>query len=111
MLIDNNNGSIQNAVRSGEWTVSVPNEFEEADFSVYPNPANDFITIDAPGADRIEVINYMGQVIRVVENADRKTQINVKDFDAGIYFVRVSRNAFSSSTSNRLVIFILLFFC
>ena len=90
MLMNNTTGEIENGVRSGEWTVGIDNKFEEADFSVYPNPAKDFLTIDAPGADRIEMVNFMGQVVRVIENTDSKTVINVKDFDAGIYFIRVS---------------------
>ncbi|MEJ2596283.1 MAG: T9SS type A sorting domain-containing protein [bacterium] len=102
MLIDTDNGRILNAVESNDNTVGIfNNPYEEATFSVYPNPAVDRMTIDAPGADRIEVVNFMGQVIRQMEGTGRPVELNVGEFDAGIYFVRVSEG---ESTTTRKVI-------
>lgn len=92
LLINNATGQVENAVMSNDNTVGIFNEYNVANFSVYPNPAVDYMTIDAPKADRIEIINYMGQVIEVMEGTGRKVQISVQNFDAGIYFVRVSEN-------------------
>ena len=91
MLINTETGMIENAVESNDNTVGIfDNHYNEANFSVYPNPAVDFMTIDAPEADRIEVINFMGQVVRVLEGTGRPIQISVTDFDAGFYFVKVT---------------------
>lgn len=92
LLINNSTKMVENAVMSNDNTVGIFNEYNAATFSVYPNPAVDFMTIDAPKADRIEIINYMGQIMRVIEGTGRKVQIGVQDFDAGIYFIRVSEN-------------------
>ena len=98
MLIDTDNGRILNAVESNDNTVGIfSNSYEEATFSVYPNPAVDFMTIDAPKADRIEVVNFMGQVILNMDGTGRPVQLSVGEYDAGIYFVRVTEGELTTT--------------
>lgn len=96
MLINQTTGQIENAVRS-VYTVGISDQVADSPISVYPNPAVDFINIETPAADRIELINFMGQVVYSTEKVSSKNQINVKGFDAGIYFVRVTENGRQST--------------
>ena len=56
---------------------------------IYPNPANDLINIISPiEIVSISIYNNAGQI--VYQGA--KTQINVNDFESGVYFIRISNN-------------------
>ncbi|MDI1355193.1 MAG: T9SS type A sorting domain-containing protein [bacterium] len=61
---------------------------------LYPNPANDFLTIEANGyrIDKVEVINLLGQT--VIENTVNlaTAELNVSDLTSGTYFVKVTVN-------------------
>jgi len=53
--------------------------------SVYPNPANTVITIDAQGFIKVEVYNTIGQLI---ETKNDKT-VDVSAYNTGIYFLHI----------------------
>ena len=56
----------------------------------YPNPTKDNVTIEATGMKHITVINSLGQVVYDVDvNADRY-QLNLSQYKAGLYMVRIS---------------------
>ena len=58
--------------------------------SVYPNPTNGNVTIEAAGMNRITVVSALGQVVYdAAVNADTY-QMNLGQFKAGIYMVRIS---------------------
>jgi predicted extracellular nuclease len=58
--------------------------------SIYPNPANDWFTIDnLNGIEEIQIVNVMGQVVYTV-SVDAKTKsINTSEFDAGLYMIKL----------------------
>ena len=61
----------------------------QADLSVYPNPTTSSVTIQAQGMNRITVLNTLGQV---VYNAPATGDLQVLDlgqYNAGVYMVRV----------------------
>lgn len=60
-------------------------------FSIYPNPANDIVTILSEGADQLMVMNALGQTILVINNPQSKASINVTDFDNGVYFIQLKK--------------------
>ncbi len=65
-----------------------------AAISVYPNPANDFITVvNAEGAN-IEIINMLGSVVAKVNNASANQQIDINNLTNGTYFVKVNGEVF-----------------
>jgi hypothetical protein len=65
-----------------------------AAISVYPNPANDFITVvNAEGAS-IEIINMLGSVVAKVNNASANQQIDINNLTNGTYFVKVNGEVF-----------------
>ena len=57
--------------------------------ALYPNPTNGNVTIEAEGMSRITVVSVLGQVVYDTEvNADNVT-LNMSQFNAGMYMVRV----------------------
>ena len=64
---------------------------EKQDVTVYPNPVNDMLNIDL-GDEPSEVIIYnsVGQMVKHIEMASGNIQMNVEDFNAGVYFVKVN---------------------
>jgi len=75
--------------------IFVSNEMvNTAAVSVYPNPANDFITVvNAEGAN-IEIINMLGSVVAKVNNASANQQIDINNLTNGTYFVKVNGEVF-----------------
>lgn len=64
-------------------------------FSVYPNPTNDFLTLDKVNEiniDKIEVIDMSGRIVMTsFKNANRST-IDLTSLNAGIYILKVESN-------------------
>ena len=57
---------------------------------VYPNPAKDNLTIKAEGMKRVTITNTLGQVVYDNDvNSDNEV-INMSQYDAGIYMVRIT---------------------
>jgi hypothetical protein len=58
--------------------------------ALYPNPTKGNVTIEAAGMSRITVVSVLGQVVYDTEvNADTYT-LNMAQFNAGMYMVRVN---------------------
>ena len=56
---------------------------------IYPNPAKDNLTIKAEGMRRIIITNTLGQVVYDQDMNSDNEVINMNQYDAGIYMVRV----------------------
>jgi len=72
---------------------------EQVQIKIYPNPANDKITVSYPDVTRsrpryVVVLNTMGTTIKQVRLAlgDEETEIDVSSFPAGVYFVAITEN-------------------
>ena len=57
--------------------------------SIYPNPATTVLNVNAEGYNTVEIVNILGQVVYGA-NATSNMQINVSNFDNGVYFVRLN---------------------
>jgi PKD repeat protein len=64
-------------------------EVAEMKLNLYPNPANEQVTIEAPRAlDTIRIYDLTGRTVLVSESiGSPRTTINVAAFTAGVYFV------------------------
>ncbi|MBO6117744.1 MAG: leucine-rich repeat domain-containing protein [Bacteroidales bacterium] len=58
--------------------------------SIYPNPAHDRVTIHADGD--IKIIDNKGQVVREIKNIKGVKDINVSNFEAGVYYINVGKH-------------------
>jgi hypothetical protein len=70
-------------------------EFTNTAFFLYPNPASDFLTIQAnsPATDfSIEMYNSLGQMLVSKKSLDDKLQIDVRNFPNGLYFIEIELN-------------------
>ena len=59
-------------------------EFDLADFNVWPNPTTGLLTLAAE-AQRVEIVSLMGQRVAVFENT---SSVNISDLPAGVYILK-----------------------
>ena len=57
--------------------------------ALYPNPTKDNVTIEAAGMSRITVVSMLGQVVFDTEVSGDTYVMNMSQFTAGMYMVRV----------------------
>jgi hypothetical protein len=55
---------------------------------IYPNPANDKLTIETTQKSEIEILNIQGQLIKSI-TSNGKTTIDISELAPGMYFVKV----------------------
>ena len=57
--------------------------------NVYPNPAADYLTVNAENISRITIINTLGQVVSDMKADGNEVRVDVSQLPAGNYFVKV----------------------
>jgi hypothetical protein len=59
--------------------------------SVYPNPANESLTVSANGLNvtAVDVLSLTGQLLQNIPSEGTAVKVNVADLAAGVYFIRV----------------------
>ena len=59
--------------------------------SIYPNPANDIISVELPiNKSTIEIMNFNGQIVKRMKSYNSLTQIDISDLKGGIYLIKVA---------------------
>ena len=61
----------------------------DVNVALYPNPTKDNVTIEAAGMSRITVVSVLGQVVYDTEVSGDTYVMNMSQFTAGMYMVRV----------------------
>ncbi|MFO8128442.1 MAG: T9SS type A sorting domain-containing protein [Bacteroidales bacterium] len=70
--------------------VGISEPIAENSFVVYPNPANDYVTVEAASAiKQVRVFNYVGQVVEHKVAGASIFNLNTSAYKAGIYFIQV----------------------
>ena len=68
-------------------------------FTVYPNPANNKLNVEAPEAiEKIEIYNLIGSLVYCQENCTNKVEISTSGLQSGPYLIRLT----TSQTSNTI---------
>ena len=68
-------------------------DFANAKFSVYPNPANDVINIAyADAIDAVTITDLNGRVVKQVVLGVNEGQINISDLSQGVYILNATSN-------------------
>lgn len=62
-------------------------------FVVYPNPANDFVTVSGEGLNTVSVFNALGQKVDEFAGEGTQCKISTGNYENGIYFVKVNNGA------------------
>lgn len=63
-------------------------ESNDMRISVFPNPATDFITIEADNLKRVELLDASGRRIGSAEAEGDAVRLDVRDLKAGVYYVQ-----------------------
>ncbi|MBR4468441.1 MAG: T9SS type A sorting domain-containing protein [Bacteroidales bacterium] len=83
------------------YTVGV-GEQTGKDITLYPNPVNDKLTIEAEAAlGTIEIYNLMGALVFSQKGCANKVEINTSELQSGIYFIRMTND--NASETRRFV--------
>jgi len=89
-LLDQIKVSAPNYVDTVNYTASV-DEFMQSSFSVYPNPANQFIMLDGINYTAIvDVFNITGQRVKSFSVETNGEHMDISDLNPGVYFARVN---------------------
>jgi len=75
---------------------SIPTAIDDQksiDFSVYPNPASDVLTINSEQNGVVRICNSVGAVVKMMEKKSAYEQISVSDLLAGMYFVSIATDS------------------
>ena len=71
--------------------IGINNVNDAASFEVYPNPAHESVTVSTSmNAQKVEVLNYLGQVIYSSSVSSNNFTLNVANYADGVYFIRLS---------------------
>ena len=73
------------------------NEDAEQNVGIYPNPANEKITIEAQNIETVSIMNVMGQTVYETSVNDDNMVIDVNDFPAGIYMIHVVTDEYEAT--------------
>ena len=69
--------------------VTSVSEDGEAGLSVYPNPANTLMSVEAEGLEQVTICNVMGQVVKSQRCNENGVIVNTSDLASGIYTISV----------------------
>lgn len=58
-------------------------------YNIYPNPADDIITIEGENINNIMLFNTLGQLVKDVKATSNSTSINIDDLQNGMYIINI----------------------
>ena len=65
------------------------NELDGLEANVYPNPANDQLTVECVGAKRVTIVSMTGETLYEAEVGANKVVLSLSEYPSGMYFVRI----------------------
>ena len=79
---------------------------EEKDIAIYPNPAKDFVKVSTADGQHttVKIYNTLGMLVgtRLATSATNEIEINVSEYNPGIYFINISNE--ESNVTKKIVI-------
>ena len=64
-------------------------EMSVSAYKVYPNPAKDILTIKGENMSQVVIYNSLGQMVKSIEANDDIVDVNVENFQNGMYFINI----------------------
>jgi hypothetical protein len=58
-------------------------------YKVYPNPVKDVLTIKGENMSQVVIYNSLGQMVKSIEANDDIVDVNVENFQNGMYFINI----------------------
>lgn len=74
--------------------------FSSLSWSLYPNPAEEYVQINCPGCSNgftAEIYNTMGSIIGTLSVAGSGSELDVKQWAPGVYFIKAQSGVYSKS--------------
>lgn len=85
------NGQVSEPSECAHPGTSIANIDNAIAFSVYPNPATEVVTVaTSQKAQKVEILNYLGQVIYAQAVQNDTFTLNVANYADGVYFIRLT---------------------
>lgn len=78
------------------------NEAFGKNINVYPNPANEIVTITNTQNKNIQICDISGRIINEFQSESISERLDVSEFQNGVYFIRISKD--NLLTTKKLVI-------
>lgn len=75
------------------WIENVDETHQPSLISIFPNPANDFVTLKGESLGMVSIYNALGQKLDEFEPNDTEIRINTAGYENGIYVVKVGEKA------------------
>ncbi len=88
--------SIITTITRYHYTSGLEDIANENTISIYPNPAQDKVTIEGKG--EIVITNSLGQIVKEIKDNNVYRTLNIKDFERGVYYIKVG------NTTQKLVV-------
>ena len=84
--------TITSNLPDAHFTVMVDNTWSvdenEASATLYPNPANESVTLKGGNLGMVRVFNALGQKVDEYEANDSELRINTAGYENGVYFIK-----------------------
>ena len=86
--------NVNSSIGDLEWVIEY-NFYEDVkengshSFTLYPNPANDFVTLKGEDLGTVRIYNALGQMVEEFEANGSETNINTAGYGNGVYVVKV----------------------
>lgn len=89
-LVIANNGEILNAAKGDIHTSIFSDKALAKDFSLYPNPFNESITLsNLQSVNKVIISNIVGQIINMYDVSTESKVIPMNDIESGIYMITI----------------------
>lgn len=87
-LLDQLKVHAPNYVDTINYTASV-DEFTQSSFSVYPNPADNFVVLqNAKVGDKLDLFDVVGKKVKSFQVESESQQLDISELKTGVYFAR-----------------------
>lgn len=68
-------------------------EFEQFDFSIYPNPIKNILSIDSQEIiTKVTIFNLLGQEVKTISPKTNNVSVDVNNLKAGVYIIKLIAN-------------------
>ncbi len=106
IYFDYNAPIVTNTVRVEIATPVGTSEFYNNEITIYPNPANQFLTVSSKNKiEQIQLFDIFGKlVLSKLDLNSNSINLSVANLNKGIYFISIKENNSSSISNNKIVI-------
>ena len=82
--------STQKFVQPDISTENAAKKFQKENISIYPNPAEDVVTVSSEKTiSKIEIYSVTGKLMKQINNSGQQIEIPIGGYTSGIYFVHI----------------------